>query len=202
MIAVHAAARRFRTEQPGITTWHAFSSGAHYDPANLSFGPVVACDEHLLDPGAGFDRHRHARVELVTWVLDGTLRHEEPGGRQRDVVAGLAQYQAAGVGIEHAERNASPTEPLHFVQLWLLTDEDVPDYDLARPPLALSTGTFTVFTRCRDTVVPRTAFAHLYVAVGSYTVGGHEVVAGDSVRVTDESLHIDGAGQLLLVTMP
>jgi hypothetical protein len=198
MISVRRAAERFRTEQPGITTWHSFSSGPHYDPANLSFGPVVACDEHLVDPGAGFPSHPHARVELVSWVLDGSLEHEDPAGRTRVVAPGQAQYQLAGTGIRHAERNASATEPLHFVQLWLLTDEDVPDYDLAHPPLNLSVGTFTVLRSCRGDALADPA-VHLHVGTGHYEVAGHELRTGDSLRASDERLTVTGDGELLVV---
>lgn len=201
MITVHRAADRFRTEQAGITSWHSFSSGPHYDPANLSFGPVVACDEHLLDPGAGFDTHPHARVELVSWVLDGALEHEDASGQTRVVVPGRAQYQLAGSGIRHAERNASHTAPLHFVQLWLLTDEDVPDYDLAAPPLNLSVGTFEVRRAARAESIGA-ALAHLYVAAGTYEVGGLELGAGDSLRASGETLTVTGAGELLTVLIP
>ena len=195
-VVVRRAAERFRTDQPGITTWHSFSSGPHYDPANLSFGPVVACDEHLLDPGAGFDPHPHARVELVSWVLDGALEHEDANGRTRVVVPGRAQYQLAGSGIRHAERNASASAPLHFVQLWVMTDEDVPDYDLAEPPLNLSAGTFRVL-RTGSADLPAAAIAHLFVAAGQYELDGVELRAGDSVRATDERLTVAGAGELL-----
>jgi quercetin 2,3-dioxygenase len=200
LIAVHRAADRFRTVQPGITSWHSFSSGSHYDATNLSFGPVVACDEHLLDPGAGFDRHAHARVELVSWVLDGALRHEDGAGRSRVVVPGRAQYQLAGTGIQHSEGNASDSAPLQFVQLWLLTDEDVPDYDLAQPPVNLSVGRFTVLRSCRDEVV-RAPACHLYVAVGQYEVAGHALRAGDSLRATGERVTMTGDGELLLVEL-
>lgn len=199
MIDVHPATDRFRTDQPGITTWHSFSSGANYDPANLAFGPVLACDEHLLDPGAAFERHPHARVELISWVLDGALRHEDGGGRVRVVVPGQAQYQLAGIGIEHAESNASDSAPLHFVQLWLLTEEDVPDYDLARPPLTLSTGKFSVLRSCRDTRLAAAASVHLYVATGRFVVAGHALGPGDSLRASDVALDIDGDGELLAV---
>ena len=198
MIEIHRAADRFRTAQPGILSWHSFSSGPHYDPDNLSFGPVVACDEHLLDPSAGFDRHPHARVELVTWVLDGALRHEDANGRSRTVVPGQAQYQLAGTGIEHSERNASDHEPLHFVQLWLLTDEDVPDYDLARPPLNLTVGRFSVRRACRDEVIEAAAL-HLFVGSGGYEVGGHELRAGDSLRARSTRLSVTGDGELLVL---
>jgi len=199
MIEIRRAGQRFRTDQPGITTRHSFSSGAHYDPGNLAFGPVVACDEHLLDPGAGFDRHPHARIELISWVLDGALCHEDADGRTRVVVPGQAQYQLAGAGIEHVERNASDTAPLHFVQLWLLTDEDVPDYDIGRPPTCLTTGSFSVLRDCRDETLPAAGATHLFVAAGRYTVSGREVTAGDSVRVRGEALDVDGSGELLIV---
>lgn len=203
MIARQRAADRFRTDQPGITSWHSFSSGAHYDADNLSFGPVVACDEHQLDPGSGFGRHPHARIEIVSWVVDGVLEHDDSAGRQRRVHPGQSQYQLTGAGIEHTERNASDTEPLHFVQLWLLTDEDVPDYDLCRPPVRLSTGTFSVLRRCLDVRLPASPALFLYAALGHYTVTGHggeiELHPGDSLRCTDEGVRIDGAGELLVV---
>lgn len=200
MITIHPARARFRTESSGITTWHSFSAGAHYDPDNVAFGPVVACDEHLLDPGAGFDRHPHARVELITWVIDGALEHSDAGGRERVVVPGRVQYQLAGAGIEHAERNASGSSPLHFVQLWLLTDEQVPDYDLSPPPIRLSTGSFDVVRTCRDHVLVAPGTAHLFVASGRFAADGEQLRPGDSVRMREDSLHLDGDGELLVVT--
>jgi redox-sensitive bicupin YhaK (pirin superfamily) len=199
MISVHQAADRFRTVQPGITTWHSFSSGAHYDPANLSFGPVVACDEHLLDPGAGFADHPHTRIELVTWVLDGSLEHEDPTGRTRVVAPGQAQYQLAGSGVRHAERNASSSAPLHFIQLWVLTEEDVPDYDLAPPPLNLSVGTFSVLRSCQGDTVAAGSAVHLYVGTGRFEVAGHELSPGDSLRAAGERLAVTGVGELLVL---
>jgi hypothetical protein len=199
VITVHRAEDRFRTVQPGITTWHGFSSGAHYDPANLSFGAVVACDEHRLDPGAGFEPHAHTRVELVTWVLDGALRHTDAAGRERVVGPGQAQYQLAGTGIVHAERNASDSEALHFVQLWLLTDEDVPDYDLTRPPVNLSTGSFDVRRRCQGEVLAAGPHVHLYVARGRFEAAGHELRPGDSLRAASQVVPVTGAGELLVI---
>lgn len=201
MIDIRRAADRFRTVHSGITSWHSFSSGPHYDESNVAFGPLIACDEHLLDPGAGFDRHPHARVELVSWVVDGVLLHCDGEGRERHVVAGKAQYQSAGIGIEHTERNASSTEPLQFVQFWLLTDEDVPDYDCARPPLRLSTGRFSVLRRCSDEAIAAAPFVHLFVARGRYRIGADEIVAGDSVRCADSAMTVSGDGELLVLTL-
>lgn len=199
MITIHRAADRFRTEQPGITTYHSFSSGAHYDPANLAFGPVIACDEHLLDPGAGFAPHRHARVELLSWVVEGGLQHEDAAGRSHVVVAGRVQWQLAGSGIEHAECNASEGEPLHFVQLWLHTGEDVTDYDVATPPVRTTSGSFDVLRACAGTVFAAAAHVHLFVGSGRFAVGATDLGPGDSARVRDEAVTVTGAGELLVV---
>lgn len=199
MIDVRRAAQRYQTVSPGITTWHCFASGAHYDPDNVAFGPVIACDEHLLAPGAGFDAHRHARVELVSWVLDGALQHADGSGRVEIVRLGAVQYQRAGTGIEHAERNASGDRPVRFVQLWLLDDADVSDYRLAEPPLALDRGVCTVLRECRDEQVAAAPFAHLYVASGAFAVAGVTLRAGDSARVVSEDVPVTGTGQLLVV---
>jgi redox-sensitive bicupin YhaK (pirin superfamily) len=199
VIELRRAADRYQSSTPGTTTRHCFSSGRFYDPANLSFGPVVACDEHLVDPGAGFPRHPHARVEIVSWVLQGTLLHQDASGRRRMIAPGKAQYQLAGVGIEHSETNPSSVEPLHFVQLWLLTDEDVPDYDVSTPPLTLTSGTFDVHRRCRDLRL-QAPLVHLYVARGNFHVAGHDLVAGDSVRASERTVVVDGDGELLVVS--
>lgn len=198
MIDVRRAAQRYRDDAAGITSWHCFSSGRHYDAENLSFGGVVACDDHLLDPGAGFEKHPHARVELVTWVVEGTLLHVDATGRRRMIIPGQAQYQLAGAGIEHSESNASRIEPLRFVQLWLVTDEDVPDYDVGAPPLTLTSGTFAVHRRCRDTRL-QAAMLHLYVATGNFHTRGYDLAAGDSVRASGQSLTVDGDGELLVL---
>ncbi|HZC69702.1 MAG TPA: pirin family protein [Jatrophihabitans sp.] len=199
MIDIRRAASRYRTEQPGITTWHAFSSGAYYDPDNVAFGQLIACDEHLLGPGAGFDPHPHAGVELVSWVLDGTLEHRDAAGRNQLIRPGQAQYQVAASGIRHAEGNASSLEPLRFVQLWLMTDAELPAYDVAAPPLALSVGAFDVLRRCRGSRVDA-PLVHLLVGSGNFHVAGADLAAGDSVRAAGP-VEVDGDGELLVVRL-
>lgn len=193
------AADRYHTEQPGIASWHCFSSGQYYDPDNVAFGRLIACDEHLLAPGAGFEPHSHAGVELVSWVLDGTLEHRDDAGRRQLIAPGRAQYQLAGAGIRHAERNASTLEPLHFVQLWLMTDAELPAYDIAVPPVTLSVGRFDVLRRCRAAPV-EAPLIHLFVGSGNFHVAGADLAAGDSVRATG-AVQVDGDGELLVVTV-
>lgn len=196
---VRRAGDRYRVEQPGVTTWHCFSAGPHYDPDNVAFGRLVACDEHLLAPRAGFDEHSHAGTELVSWVLDGTLAHSDSAGRRHLIRSGSVQYQSSGTGIRHAEYNASELEPLHFVQLALLTDSEQPGYRIDTPPLTLSVGRFDVLTRCRGARVDG-SLVHLFVGHGNFHVAGIDLAAGDSVR-TVGPLEIDGDGELLVVSV-
>lgn len=130
------AGDRYVTNQPGIRSWHAFSAGGHYDPANLSFGPVIGCDEHLVEPGYGFDWHAHRGVVIVSWVLSGTLRHEDDGGAELVVPAGELLVQSTGDGIRHRETNASDAVTLCFVQLTLLLDTE-PTVELTVPPVRI-----------------------------------------------------------------
>ena len=197
MIDVRRAAARYVTEQPGIRSWHCFSSGPYYDPDNVAFGRLIACDEHLLAPSAGFGPHPHAGVELVSWVLDGTLEHRDAAGGSRLIPPGSAQYQLAASGIRHAERNASTLEPLRFVQLSFLTDAELPSYDIAPPPMTLSVGEFDVLRRCRSARI-EAPLVHLFVGGGNFHVGGADLVPGDSVRAAG-SVEVDGDGELLVV---
>jgi redox-sensitive bicupin YhaK (pirin superfamily) len=129
----------FRTDQPGIVSHHVFSAGPHYDPDNLSFGPVIACDLHEVDPGAGFDWHAHRGVVIVSWVLSGTLRHEDSSGDIRLVQPGRVLVQSTGDGVRHTETNASSTDPLRFVQTTLLADSEA-SVGLVEPPVTLPGG--------------------------------------------------------------
>ncbi|NEE56383.1 pirin family protein, partial [Streptomyces sp. SID8455] len=82
MISVHRSDDRYRGGEPdaGIETRHALSFGSFYDPDNLRFGPILACNEERLAPGAGFDEHPHSHTEIVTWVVEGELTHRDSAG--------------------------------------------------------------------------------------------------------------------------
>ena len=196
---VRRAADRYRVEQPGITTWHCFAAGAYYDPDNVAFGRLVACDEHVLAPRAGFEPHGHAGVEIVSWVLDGTLAHWDSAGRRHLIQPGHVQHQWTGTGIRHAERNASALEALHLVQLAVLTDAEQPGYVIGEPPIGIGSGEFDVLTHCRAAAVSG-ALVFLFVGSGNFHVNGVDLAAGDSVQATD-ALEIDGDGQLLVLRM-
>ncbi|OEJ96422.1 pirin [Streptomyces thermolilacinus SPC6] len=134
-MSIHRAGDRYRGGDPdaGIETRHAFSFGPHYDPDNLRFGALIACNEERLAPGAGFDEHPHSHTEIVTWVVEGELTHRDSAGHATLVRPGDVQHLCSAGGVRHVERNDG-AEPLVFVQMWLapLEPGGEPSYEIVR----------------------------------------------------------------------
>ena len=106
MIHVTRAADWFADDRPGITSRHCFSAGSHYDPSRLGVGPLIGVDEHVVAPGAGFADHAHRGVDIVTWVLEGALTHEDSLGHRVVLHSGDTAVLRAAHGVRHEERNA------------------------------------------------------------------------------------------------
>ncbi|MEP7022041.1 MAG: pirin family protein [Pseudonocardiales bacterium] len=191
------AAARYGSVQPGITSWHCFSSGPHYDPTNAGFGSVIALDEHAVAAGAGFARHAHRGVEILSWVLAGTLSHEDSTGGVEHVGPGTVLYQSAGSGIEHTEANASGTEPLRFVQLVLLGPVAAPRHRPGESPVAVGDGEVEVLVPTHPVELAAASHTLVFVACGSVLVNGQRLSAGDSARVRDTALRMQGDGEVL-----
>ncbi|MFF3633847.1 pirin family protein [Streptomyces sp. NPDC002250] len=214
---VRRAAERYRggDEGAGIATRHAFSFGPHYDPDNLRFGAVIACNEERLAPGAGFDEHPHSHTEIVTWVVEGELTHRDSTGHETKVRPGDVQHLAAAAGVRHVERNDGPL-PLTFLQMWLapLEPGGDPSYDVVRgiadsTPYALpAAGAMLHVRRLKAgerTAVPDAPRVYVHVVRGGITLAEEGLGAGDSARITDAG-ELDAvattAAELLLWEMP
>ena len=206
---VRRAAERYESTRPGIVSRQSFSAGADYDPDNVAFGNLVGVDEHVLDGDAGFERHAHRGVAIVTWVLDGALRHEDSTGARGVLRAGDVGVQLAGNGVEHTEVNDSADEPVRFVQTTFVTErDDVPAYRITRPPVLVAGALFDVH---RDgPLVLEARRTHLYVTSGEYLMRRDALYPGDSMRMTPEtrmlatqdSTKLLGSGELLVVLLP
>jgi redox-sensitive bicupin YhaK (pirin superfamily) len=130
IVELRRARVRFQTKTDWAETYHSFSFGEHYDPGNVSFGRLLVNNDDVVRAGAGYADHPHQDAEIVTWVLSGSLVHEDSHGNSGLIYPGLAQRMSAGSGIVHAERNDAyridptrPAEAVHFVQMWIRPDE-------------------------------------------------------------------------------
>jgi len=130
-VDVRRAADRFATKISWLDSKHSFSFSGHYDPANTHHGLLLVNNDDVVLPGAGFETHPHRDMEIVTWVLQGSLVHQDSEGNTGVIYPGLAQRMSAGTGILHSEKNDAwrqgvgdvHDEPVRFIQMWVLPDE-------------------------------------------------------------------------------
>jgi redox-sensitive bicupin YhaK (pirin superfamily) len=210
-IDVRRAATRFHTDIGWLDSWHSFSFADHYDPANTHFGLLLVHNDDTVAPGGGFGTHSHRDMEIVTWVLDGALEHRDSIGTHGTITPGLAQRMSAGSGIRHSEMNASQTEPVHFLQMWVPPDTEgiQPSYEQQDASALLDKGGMFALASGRepDAVItihqhdatlwiaklasvetidlPDAPFVHVFVARGSAALeGAGELDTGDAVRLT------------------
>src|SRR5690349_10572991 len=121
-IDIRRADSRPHTQIDWLDSRHSFSFGSHHDPANTGHGLLLVSNDDRVRGGAGFGTHAHRDMEIVTWVLSGRLSHRDSAGNVGELYPGLAQRMSAGTGIRHSEMNASPTDEVHFVQMWVPPD--------------------------------------------------------------------------------
>src|SRR4051794_2078302 len=176
-----------RTDRPvssggGVRSRHGLSFGGHYDPERTSFGALVAHNDDVLDAGVAYGAHEHRDVEILAWVLDGTMIHTGPDGAETRVPAGTLQHLVAGTGWHHDER-AADEGPVHLLQLWVTPGMDDPppgDPPLPPPRPALDAGpspralrrpgvplTLARLTAGESWITADGAFRHVHVARGA-----------------------------------
>ena len=130
-VDIRPAADRAATRISWLDSKHSFSFGGNYEPDNTHHGLLLVNNDDRVAPGTGFDTHPHRDMEIVTWVMQGSLVHQDSTGNNGVIYPGLAQRMSAGRGILHSEKNDSWTltgrethsEPVHFVQMWVVPDE-------------------------------------------------------------------------------
>jgi redox-sensitive bicupin YhaK (pirin superfamily) len=119
MIELRKSDERGRTSLDWLDSRHSFSFGGYHDPAHAGFGVLRVINEDRVAPAGGFGTHPHRDMEILTWVLDGSLRHRDTLGNGSVIGPGDLQRMTAGRGILHSELNASNDDPVHFLQIWI-----------------------------------------------------------------------------------
>ena len=211
------ASSRFVTRTPGITTWHGFSFGAHYDPSRVGFGALVAHNDEQLAVGAGYPDHPHEETEIVTYVLSGALQHTSSVG-SGELGPGSVQRLSAGTGVVHSEVSVAGEET-RFIQAWVrpaapdLTPSYVADSVsvdgltcLVGPtglPINADASLWVARLEIGESVeLPNAPALHVFGAGGRVVLGDHALADGDSAQLVDEggrTLSADAPDSLALV---
>lgn len=119
MLQVRRSAERGHFNHGWLETWHTFSFADYRDSRHMGFRSLRVINEDRVQPGAGFGRHPHRDMEILTYILSGNLRHEDSLGNGAVLVPGDVQYMSAGDGVLHSEVNPSASDPVHLVQIWI-----------------------------------------------------------------------------------
>lgn len=232
MISVRAAGERGRTRLGWLDSQHTFSFGDYHDPGHMGFRVLRVINEDVVQPGQGFGAHGHRDMEIVTWVLEGALEHRDSLGSGGVLRPGEVQCMSAGTGITHSELNASKSEPVHFLQIWILPEARglPPRYAQRAFPAPEREGRLRRVASRSDadgslvihqdadlyvaTLEPGAEVAHrlrpgrhawVQVARGAVRLGSTPLRAGDGAALSEESdlrLKADAPAEILLFDLP
>ncbi len=228
MMTIRRGNERGHAEHGWLDSYHSFSFADYHDPAHMGFRALRVINEDRVAAGQGFGRHPHRDMEIISYVLEGALEHQDSMGNGSVMRPGDVQRMSAGSGVAHSEFNGSKTEPVHFLQIWLIPAERgiAPSYEqkhfsaedkqgklrvVASPrgddgsvtihtDARLYAGVFAAGERERYELAPG-RHAWVQVVRGRVTVNGQELSAGDGAALSDVSqveLEVADTAEVLL----
>jgi hypothetical protein len=213
MIQIRPADARGRTDWGWLDSRHTFSFGDYHDPAHMGFRALRVINDDRVKAGAGFGRHGHQDMEILSYVLEGALEHQDSSGGGGVIRPGEIQLMRAGTGVTHSEQNHSKVEPVHFLQIWIVPDARglKPGYEQQPFDRALASRAFVLLAskagrdgsvdihqdvdlwvtavgpgERRELRLRAGRHAFLHVARGSVSVNGTALGEGDGGAVSDE----------------
>jgi hypothetical protein len=222
MISVRQREERGRTQIDWLDSYHTFSFGEYYDPQHMGFSDLRVINDDRIEPGQGFGTHGHRDMEIITYVLEGTLAHKDSLGNGSLIRPGEVQRMSAGTGIRHSEFNPSEMEPVHLLQIWIHPKSDglQPSYEqklfdrkqaqgqwqlnvspdgrdgslhIQQDAFLWSTILEAEQTLEYETKPDRSVW--LQVATGVVQVNDRLLEAGDGLAVTDEPIRLQGVSR-------
>ena len=215
MISVRKSNERGHFDHGWLNTYHTFSFDQYYDPRYMGFRDLRVINEDFVAPGRGFPRHGHRDMEIITYILEGALKHEDSMGNGSVIRPGDVQRMTAGTGVRHSEQNASNTERVHLLQIWILPNADdlTPGYEQKAFSEAERRGQLRLIAsgdgrdgsvqlnqdvklfaslldagKTIDFQIDPVRYAWIQVARGAISVNGERAEQGDGVVVVAESL--------------
>jgi len=212
MMTLRKANKRGHADHGWLDTWHTFSFAGYYDPEHMGFRSLRVINDDKVAPGAGFGKHPHRDMEIITYVLSGALEHKDSMGNGRIIKPGEVQYMAAGTGVQHSEFNPSEKDPVHLLQIWIVPDRKgaKPRYEEKSLTKAKSGALHLIASKTgRDGSIAINQDADLYVArlnsgdqftqelspqrhawlhvaEGEVNLNGQQLKAGDAAAFSDE----------------
>ncbi|MEQ9862356.1 pirin family protein [Pectobacterium cacticida] len=229
MIYLRQAHEREHANHGWLDSWHTFSFADYYDPDFMGFSALRVINEDVIAGGQGFGTHPHKDMEILTYVLSGTVEHQDSMGNKERVPAGEFQIMSAGTGIRHSEYNASEHEPLHLYQIWIIPEKTglTPRYEQKRfdvqqgRQLVLSPdardGSLKVFQdmtlwrwalKAQEHAVYQIQAARriwIQVVRGTVEVNGQHAGTSDALAIWDETavtVHASEDSEILLFDLP
>ena len=232
MITLRKAGDRGHADHGWLDSWHSFSFADYHDPAHMGFGPLRVINEDRVQPGMGFGTHGHRDMEIISYVLDGELAHDDSMGNGSVIVPGDVQRMSAGRGVRHSEFNPSKTTPVHFLQIWIEPARAGidPGYEQTHVSAAAKRGRLQLIAspdgRAGSVTIHQDATvwaglldgdesarhdlapgrrAYVHVARGSVRINGDALGEGDAARIEREGTVILDRGQkaeVLLFDLP